>query len=1045
MCDHCKSYEELSANPNFAEIQPEVLKFWKDNKIFEKSIDIRNEKENVFYDGPPFPTGKPHHGTVLVSFIKDMLARYWTMRGYKVPRVWGWDCHGLPIENKAEKLLGINNKNVIEKELGIDKFNDACFDIVSENNEAWKEYVEEMARWVDYENAYKTMNNEFMESVMWAFKTCYDKGYIYRDYRVTPYCTHCETSLSISDTRESDSTRPRQDRWIIVQFKSDMTFEGKDVYLLAWTTTPWTLPSNLCLAVGLDLNYAFVDMGDRILVACKNTLASYPKVFGTEPQIVHECSGKELVGINYEPIFPYFADQKEKGAFRVVSADYVGAEDGVGIVHTAPAFGEDDYWTCKNNNIPLVNPVDAKGKFTEEITDFYSLQNDDEYNNVIKMNPVIIRFLREKGIALDDGTLVHNYPHCWRCKEPLIYKAMDAYYFNIGMIKDRLIEENENINWIPETIKHGRFGNWLEGARDWNISRNRYWSTPIPIWECDCCDEKVVLGSIDEVYEHSGIRLENLHRQYMDKVTFKCKKCGGTMTRVPEVLDCWFESGSVPFAQKHYPFENKEWFENHFPCDFIVEYTGQIRCWFYYLHVLAVALFDRPAFKNCVVHGTILDDTGKKFSKSSNNYTDPMDIMKTKGTDTFRLYLYQSNAMLIGDLKFKDADIDDSYKDLISPYWNACKFFTSYANIDKFKPEELKAPQSDNLLDKWILAKLYDTEKKIRESMDNYKVDEYVKNLIPLMDGLTNWYIRNSRKRFWANKFTEDKKNAYETLYYVLVNITKIFAPVVPIISEKVYKILTNEESVHLALWPEIPAEYENKALIKDIDITQNVIELARNIRNTNRVKNRQPLSLLRIASSNNDVITTVNRFKDVIMDEINVKNIEVLENVSEIATVKYNPNFAAIGSNYSAEKGAIIKAVKSGCYELKDDCVECKIDGEIKKYSKDIILVIYEAKDGLAVASSQDIVVSLDLTITDELRDEGFAREIIRSIQDARKQIGCEITDTVLISYLEGQVPENWIEHICNETLSVIDVAEDYDTVVSVNESIKIGIKKIK
>ncbi|MBP3308960.1 MAG: isoleucine--tRNA ligase [Clostridia bacterium] len=1040
MCRDCKKYRELPANPDFPKIQESVLGFWDKNRIFERSVNERSDKETVFYDGPPFPTGKPHHGTVLVSFIKDMLARYWTMRGYRVPRVWGWDCHGLPIENKAEKKLGITNKNEIERNIGIDKFNDACYGIVSENNESWREYVRYMARWVDYENAYKTMNPSFMESVMWAFKTCYDKGYIYRDYRVTPYCTHCETSLSISDTRESDSTRPRQDRWIVVQFKTPLTREGKDVYLLAWTTTPWTLPSNMCLAVGADLTYSFVDVGDRLLVACRNTLKSFPKVFGKEPNIVYECKGSELVGTTYEPIFPYFADKKNEGAFRVISADYVGAEDGVGIVHTAPAFGEDDYWACKNNNVPLVDPVDAKGRFTKEITDFYELQSD-ELNNVIKMNPTIIRFLRDKGIALDDGTLVHNYPHCWRCKEPLIYKAMDAYYFNIGMIKDKLIAKNEEVNWIPETVKHGRFGNWLEGARDWNISRNRYWSTPIPIWECPDCGEKVVLGSVEEIYQKSGIRLTNLHRQYMDEVTFPCK-CGGRMTRVPEVLDCWFESGSVPFAQKHYPFENKEWFESHFPCDFIVEYTGQIRCWFYYLHVLAVALFDRPAFKNCVVHGTILDDTGKKFSKSSANYTDPMEIMKNKGTDSFRLYLFQSNAMLIGDLKFKDEDIDDSYRELLAPYWNACKFFISYANIDGFKPDTLTAPKSDNLLDKWILAKLFETERTIRESMDRYEVDQYVKALIPLMDGLTNWYIRNSRRRFWASEMSEDKRCAYETLYYVLVNITKLFAPVAPIIAEEIYKTLTDEDSVHLALWPEIPAEYENSALIRDIDVAQSVIELARNIRNTNRVKNRQPLSLLRIASSSPAVIDTVRRFETVILEELNVKNIEIMQSVEDIATVKYNPNFAAIGQKYPDKKGLIIRAIKTGEYRLTDDAVELDLGGETVRCDKDIILVLYEAKDGLAVASAQEIVVSLDLTITDELLREGCAREIIRSIQDARKQLGCEIVDEIKIAFIEGTAPEGFADYITGETLSRICEIDTPDTVIDV-DGIKIAVKR--
>ena len=568
----------------------------------------------VFYDGPPFPTGKPHHGTVLVSFIKDMIARYWTMRGYSVPRVWGWDCHGLPIENQAEVRLGIEGKQVIENELGIAAFNDTCREIVSHNNEAWREYVAHMARWVDYDGAYKTMDTPFMESVLWAFKQCYDKDLIYRDYRVTPYCTHCETSLSISDTRESDSTRPRQDRWVIVKFDTGTRLADKPVSFLAWTTTPWTLPANMCLAVGPAFGYAFVDVGQEILIASEHCLSRYPKVFGEQPQIVKVVPGTELVGMTYEPLFPYFMDKKDEGAFRVVPADYVDAEDGVGIVHTAPAFGEDDYWTCKKHHVPLVNPVDAKGRFTAEITDFFS---PDDNKQVLEQNQAIIRYLNEREKAVADGTLEHNYPHCWRCKRPLIYKAMDAWYFNIEKIKDRLLACNEDIDWIPETVKHGRFGNWLANARDWNISRNRYWSTPMPIWECEACSKRVVLGSIDEIHQASGIRLTDLHRQYMDEVTFPCACCGGTMRRIPEVLDCWFESGSVPFAQKHYPFENKEWFESHFPSDFIVEYTGQIRCWFYYLHVLAVALFDRPAFQHCIVHGTILAKDGKKLSKSS--------------------------------------------------------------------------------------------------------------------------------------------------------------------------------------------------------------------------------------------------------------------------------------------------------------------------------------------------------------------------------------------------------------------------------------------
>ena len=1035
-------FQELSPKPDFSQIQPEVLQFWKDDKTFEKSVKKPTGGEVVFYDGPPFPTGKPHHGTVLVSFIKDMISRYWTMKGYSVPRVWGWDCHGLPIENQAETLMGIEDKNEIEKSIGIDVFNDKCFEIVSNNNEAWREYVEQMARWVDYDGAYKTMNKDFMESVMWAFKTCYDKGLIYRDYRVTPYCTHCETSLSISDTRESDSTRPRQDRWIAVKFRTELTEQGLPVYLLAWTTTPWTLPSNLCLAVGKTLDYAFVKVGEQAYVACRDTLKNFPKVFGEKPEILRECKGEELLGIEYEPLFPYFADRKKDGAFRVVWADYVGSDEGVGIVHTAPAFGEDDYWTCKRNGIPLVNPVDSKGRFTEEITDFYPLQED---KNVIEMNPIVIRFLYEHDKAVADGTIVHNYPHCWRCKRPLIYKAMDAYYFDIGKIKDKMTEYNEQVNWLPETVKHGRFGNWLAGARDWNISRNRYWSTPIPIWKCDCCGKQTVLGSIDEIEQMSGVRPDNLHRQYLDKITFSCPDCGGKMIRVPEVLDCWFESGSVPFASKHYPFENKDWFEQHFPSDFVVEYTGQIRCWFYYLHVLATALFDRPAFKNCVVHGTILAKDGKKLSKSSRNYTDPMELMKASGTDAFRLYLYQSAAMLIGDLAFDENGIKDAFQKIILPYWNACNFFISYANIDDFEPD-MKAPESANQLDRWILAKLYSTATEITENMDHYQVNRYVEQLTSLVDGLTNWYIRRSRRRFWASGNSEDKQNAYRTLYYVLVNLTRLFAPVAPIVSEKIYRILTNEESVHLSAWPVIPEKYRDDALVEDISLVQEIITLARSIRAKNRVKNRQPLRTLQIALSDPEKTRAMAELGDVIAEELNVKRVEFLETVDEIATVQYDPNFNEIRSRHPDKIPFIIKAIKSGRFTLKGNIVTLDVNGKEENLDAAIILVKYNAREGMFVASEAGIVVSLDLTIDEELREEGIAREIVRNIQDARKNSGCEIMDRIVLEVTEGTLPERWQEYICRETLASLGSVEESlaEIVLEDDEaSIRIRMKK--
>ena len=663
----------------------------------------------------------------------------------------------------------------------------------------------------------------------------------------------------------------------------------------------------------------------------------------------------------------------------------------------------------------MVNPVDEKGHFTKEVTDFYT---DTDAKTVIEMNPTVIRFLYDNGKAVADGTVEHNYPHCWRCREPLIYKAMDAWYLNIEKLKPRLIElNNTQVNWIPDSVKDSRFGKWLENARDWNISRNRYWSTPIPIWECPDCKKRVVLGSLDEIEQRSGVRLDNLHRQFVDEITFPCE-CGATMKRVPEVLDCWFESGCVPFAQKHYPFENKEWFESHFPCDFIVEYTGQIRCWFYYLHVMATALFDRPAFKNCVVHGTILDENGKKLSKSNHNYTDPMKLMKEFGTDAFRLYLFQSNAMLVGDLRFKDSGIQDMLQQLILPLWNASNFFISYANIDGYHPSELPLPKSDNQLDRWILALLAETEQKISENMAKYYVNHYTDNLDALMDGLTNWFIRRSRRRFWGKEMTADKKNAYDTLLYVLVNTCKLFAPAAPILSDYLYRILTGEQSVHLAKFPEIPAEYRNPDLLHEIAIARNVISLAHSLRNKNNIKIRQPLSTLKVALVSKDAAKTVTRFTDIIAEELNVKQVIVADDVSAIASVQYAPNFSAIRDLYPDRIPVLIKAIKTGSFRMTEDAAVLTIDGQEETLNSDIILVTYQAKDGGHIMSEHGIVVSLDLTITDELRAEGVARDMVRMIQDARKQSGCEIADRIVLE-ISGTYPVQFTDYICGETLA--------------------------
>lgn len=1030
-------FNKLDNNPNFSKIQETILNYWEKDNTFEKSLKNKKKGEVVFYDGPPFPTGKPHHGTVLVSFIKDMIARYWTMNDYSVPRVWGWDCHGLPTETQAEKLLNLTDKKQIETEVGVDKFNEKCYEVVSQNNDSWKEYVREMCRWVDYENAYKTMNVDFMESVLWAFKESYNKGYIYQDYRVTPYCPRCETALSISDTRESDSTRPKQDTWCIAKFKTEETINNKPVYLLAWTTTPWTLFSNMALAVNKEFDYAYVELNDEIYVAGSTILSKFPKIFGEEPKIIKNIKGKCLENKTYEPLVNYFKDKKNEGAFKVILADFVELDEGVGIVHIAPGFGEDDYWTCKENNIPLVCPVDEKGRYTEEIKDFFQ-------RNVMEANMDVLRFLKEQNKVILDGTIIHNYPHCWRCKTPLIYKAMDAWYFSIEKVKDKLIELNQEINWIPENVKDGRFGNWLKNARDWNISRNRYWSTPIPIWECSCCHERKVLGSIKEIEEASGVRLTDLHRQFMDKVTLKCS-CGKTMTRIPEVLDCWFESGAVPFAQKHYPFENKEWFEEHFPCDFIVEYTGQIRCWFYYLHVLSVALFDRPAFKNCVVHGTILAKDGKKLSKSSKNYTDPMELMKKYGTDAFRLYLYRSNAMIMNDLYFEESGIKNQIQQVLLPLYNCASFFNSYAILDNFEPEKVVSPNSTNELDIWILAKLYETQKQITKSMEKYQIDNYIEPIIDLINDFSNWYLRRSRRRFWSSEKTMDKQNAYETTYYVLVNICKLLAPVTPVISEYLYKHLTNNNSVHLSNLEDISEKYKNETVVKETEIVQRIIYLVRNLREKENIKIRQPLGSLDVAFTNENYYEIIKKYKNIICEEVNVKTINFLKNVEEIANIEYNPNFKTLGPKYGNNIKLLSSLIKNKELKKDDSHYEVLLNEKVEKLTEEDVVIRYISKPGEKVVNDNEIIVRLDTYLTEELKQEGLTREIVRNIQDARKQLNCQINDRIEIE-IDGDLSDTSKEYICNETLSNITKLDVYDLEIDVtsnNNQVKVKIKK--
>jgi len=1004
-------YQPIPSKVSFPELEKNILKFWQEDKTFEKSLEL-SKKEHIFYDGPPFPTGNPHHGTIFVSILKDSIARFFTMKGYSVPRRWGWDCHGLPIENAVEKKLKIKNKSEIEGSIGIAKFNQECRAFVSSANDAWETYINKIGRWTHYNDAYRTMDTSFMESVMWVFKESHSKGFIYKDYRVTPYCYHCETSLSISDTRESDSTRPRQDPTVVVKISTDKTVNGMPVKLLAWTTTPWTLISNLALAVGNDFEYVAVEHEGEALVMAKALLAKYKKVLGKKPNILESYKGHDLVGWSYTPLFPNFKD--EEGCFKVIHSDHVTLEDGVGVVHLAPAFGEEDYWVCKRNGIAVVNPVDAKGCFTAEVPQF-------EGRNVHEANKDVIKQLKNEGVVLHQETVEHNYPHCWRCRTPLIYRAMDAWYFAVEKIKDKLIAANEPVNWVPEHIKTGRFGNWLKGARDWNISRSRFWGTPIPVWECESetCDHREVLGSIAEIEEKTGTKVEDLHKEFLDPLVYDCSSCKtGKMTRIAEVLDCWFESGSMPYGQCHYPFENKEWFESHFPCDYIVEYPGQIRGWFYYMHVLSTALFDKPAFKNCVVHGTLLAEDGSKISKSKNNYTDPMELIDNYGADALRVYLLSSTAAAMGDMNFKDQGIKDQIKDVLLPLWNAYSFFVTYANIDGFMGDPDEVPEPQDQMDSWILARLYECEVEVEEAFSTYHLNHTLNPVLDFLESLTNWYIRQSRQRFWQKGMPADKLSGYKTLFYVLNSTVKMMAPSAPFIADAIFKNLTNKESVHLEKWPKIPKKFANASLTQKIETTRLVSNLGLSLRQKLKIKVRQPLQKCMIALPKEmDQAGLADQF-DIIKAELNVKELEFIADPGLIGTIRAVPNARVLGKKFGKDMQKIIKGAREGNVEEKGDEVIVSCDGQSWNISRDDITIGYEGKEGLDVASQSGVILTIDPAITEELKEEGIANDLNRNIQNMRKDAGYEISDRIQLS-VEGPVTQAWKDYLFESALA--------------------------
>ncbi|MCQ4620784.1 isoleucine--tRNA ligase [Corynebacterium sp. CCUG 71335] len=1017
----------------FPDMERIVLEYWQKDSTFQASLDNReNCEEYVFNDGPPFANGLPHYGHLLTGYVKDIVPRFRTMTGYHVPRVFGWDCHGLPAELEAEKQLGITDKAQIE-DMGLAKFNEYCGQSVMHYAGEWEDYVTRQARWVDFENGYKTMDIEYMESVMWAFKELYDKGLIYQGFRVLPYSWAEHTPLSNQETRLDDSYKERQDPTVTVTlpitgaragFKAEQTLaehpELIDANALAWTTTPWTLPSNLALAVGPEIEYALcVAHGDtqkeKYLIAT-SLIGSYTKELGEDPEVLATFKGAELEGLEYTPVFDYFADQPN--AFMILVADYVSTEDGTGIVHQAPAFGEDDMITCEKYGIGLVIPVDADGKFTSQVPEY-------EGQLVFDANRDIIRDLKARGRVFQDKVIVHSYPHSWRSGEPLIYMALPAWFVKVTDIRDRMVELNQTIEWIPEHVRDGQFGKWLEGARDWNISRTRYWGSPVPAWVSDNPDypRVDVYGSLDELEADFGMRPESLHRPYIDELTRPNPDDPtgqSTMRRVPDVLDCWFESGSMPFAQYHYPFENVEEFDTRQPADFIVEYSGQSRGWFYVQHVLSTALFDQVAFKQVVAHGIVLGDDGQKMSKSKGNYPNIYEVFDRDGSDAMRWFLMSSPILRGGNLIVTEQGIRDGVRQAILPIWNAYTFLQLYSDR-----ETQWDTSSDNVLDRYILAKLHDMVGNVRAALDATDISGACDEVRVFADTLTNWYVRRSRDRFWAGQ--DEHPEAFNTLYTVLEVLCRAAAPLLPYITEVMWRGLTGERSVHLTDYPDADQFPADAELVAAMDATRSVCSAASSLRKAKKLRNRLPLPALKVALPE---AKSLEPFTDVIRDEVNVKNVELTTDVDSAGSFEVVVNAKVAGPTLGKDVQRAIKNVKAGNYV--HDGANVVVDGDIvltpELYTERLVAA---DPDSTARIEGKDGLVVLDDTVTEELEAEGWAADVIRGLQDARKKEGLDVSDRITVTLYVPAAKEQWAnqhaDHIAAETLATqLSVATD-------------------
>ena len=1047
-------YDKVSANQNFVEREQKIEKFWADNMIFEKSIELRQHSpEFTFYDGPPTANGKPHIGHVLTRVIKDMIPRYKTMKGYKVPRKAGWDTHGLPVELEVEKMLGLDGKDQIEA-YGMEPFIQHCKDSVWKYKGMWEEFSDAVGFWADMEHPYVTYDNNYIESEWWALKQIWDKKLLYKGYKIVPYCPRCGTPLSSHEVAQG--YKDVKERSAIARFK----VKGEDAYILAWTTTPWTLPSNVALCVNPDETYIKVKMKEEDYVYyLAQALADTVLGEGTY-DVLETYKGTDLEYKEYEALYPV---ETKKKAYYVVCDSYVTMTDGTGVVHIAPAFGEDDSKVGRKYDLPFLQMVDENGMMTKETKwAGHSCIKRVDLEGENGVSPEVIKDLKERGLLFSAPNFEHSYPHCWRCDTPLIYYARESWFIKMTAVKDDLIRNNNTINWIPESIGKGRFGDWLENVQDWGISRNRYWGTPLNIWQCDC-GHMHSIGSRQELFEMSGdekAKTVELHRPYIDEITLKCPECGGEMHRVPEVIDCWFDSGAMPFAQHHYPFENKELFEQQFPANFISEAVDQTRGWFYSLLAESTLLFIKAPYKNVIVLGHVQDENGQKMSKSKGNAVDPFDALNKYGADAIRWYFYINSAPWLPN-RFHGKAVVEGQRKFMSTLWNTYAFFVLYANIDNFDPTKYNL-EYDQLpvMDKWLLSRLNTTVQAVDNDLANYKIPEAARALQEFVDEMSNWYVRRSRERFWAKGMEQDKINAYMTLYHALVTIAKTAAPMIPFMTEDMYQNLVRSvdkdaaESIHLCDFPTVNEAWIDKDLEADMKELLEIVVLGRACRNTANIKNRQPIGTMYVKAEKK----MGEFYTDIIADELNVKEVKFADDVESFISYSFKPQLRTVGPKYGKLLGGIKQALTdidgtAAMNELRTNGVlKLDINGNDVELTEEDLLIETAQTEGYVSESDGETSVVLDTNLTPELIEEGFVREIISKIQTMRKEAGFEVMDKIVV-YAHGndkiqEVMKAHEDEIKSEVLAdemVLGETDGYVKEWNINkEAVTMGVKKL-